>query len=472
MPATSPKELITKDHSSSQNLDPFFAPKSVAIVGASRNTYTFSGMILKNLLELRYEGPVYVVNPNADEIDEIKSYRSIGALPEVPELAIIVIRDFQGCLEALGKIGVKHVIVQTDLPMDAKKNEITDVIEGIAKKYRMRVLGPSTIGIIDFVHNFSTSLIPTRAHILRTNKATLEHPGLSYFCESGGLAGSMGWWQTPQSLPLSKVIHVGDGCDIKDHEVLRYLASDPNTKIISLFLRKIEPTFVQTVKEIAAIKPILFKKVGTRQYVDDLVKAGAIEVRDYIDLFEIAKVFLWCPLPRGPRVGIIGPSSGAIALVTNEMREQGLEIGMPSAETKQFILEKVGGSTCVRGNPVDYWPPRDFVGTRVCRVYHSASKALLADDNIDSLILALEFFSEIEFDFGIFEHVRKLFPNKPIITILIHAERDGQERIINVGTNLRLPIFVNEIERAVRGLGALVRFSKSVVQGQNPTEKS
>jgi len=443
-----------------QDLDPFFNPKSVAIVGASRNTYTFSGMILKNLLELRYEGPVYVVNPNANEIDEIKSYRNVLSLPEVPELAIIVVRDFSSCLESLGKIGVKHVIVETDLPADANKNEISNTIDGIAKKYGMRVLGPSTIGIIDFVHNFSTSIIPTRAHILRTNKATQDHPGLSYICESGGLAGSMGWWQTPQNLPLSKIVHVGDGCDVKDHEVLRYLVADPNTKVISLFLRKIEPALVQVVKDVAKIKPILFKKVGTQQNVEDLVRAGAIEVRDYIDLFEIAKLFLWCPFPRGSRVGIIGPSSGAIALVTNEMREQGLELGTPSAETKQFILEKVGGSTCMRGNPVDYWPPRDFVGTRVCRVYHSASKALLADDNIDALILTLEFFSEIEFDFGIFEHVRKLFPNKPIITVLIHAERDGQERILTVGTNLRLPIFVNEIERAVRGLAALVQFTK------------
>ncbi len=460
MPANPIKESSTKSKATTQNLDPFFSPKSVAVVGASRNTYTFSGMILKNLLELRYEGPVYVVNPNADEIDEIKSYRSVAVLPEVPELAIIVIRDFSGCLEALGKIGVKHVIVETDMPTDANKGEITHIIEDIARKYGMRVLGPSTIGIIDFVHNFSTTIIPTRAHILRTNKASPEHPGLSYICESGGLAGSMGWWQTPQNLPLSKIVHVGDACDVKDHEILRYLVADPNTKVISLFLRKIEPTLIQTVKDIAMIKPILFKKVGTRQYADDLIKAGAIEVRDYIDLFEIAKLFLWCPLPRGPRVGIIGPSSGAIALVTNEMREQGLEIGTPSAETKQFILEKVGGSTCVRGNPVDYWPPRDFVGTRVCRVYHSASKALLADDNIDALILTLEFFSEIEFDFGIFEHVRKLFPNKPIITILIHAEHDGQERILTVGTNIRLPIFLNEIERAVRGLAALVRYAK------------
>ncbi len=424
-------------------------------------------MILKNLLELRYEGPVYVINPNADEIDEIKSYRSIAALPECPELAIIVIHDFSSCLESLGKLGVKHVIIETDLPTDANKSEIARVIDDVSKKYDMRILGPSTIGIIDFVHNFSTSIIPTRAHILRTNKATPDHPGLSYICESGGLAGSMGWWQTPQNLPLSKVVHVGDACDIHDYEILRYLVADPNTEIISLFLRKIDPALVQTVKEVAMVKPILFKKVGTRQNVEDLVKAGAIEVRDYIDLFEIAKLFLWCPLPRGPRVGIIGPSSGAIALVTNEMREQGLEIGTPSAETKQFILEKVGGSTCVRGNPVDYWPPRDFVGTRVCRVYHSASKALLADDNIDSLILALEFFSEIEFDFGIFEHVRKLFPNKPIITVLIHAEHDGQERILTVSTNLRLPIFINEIERAVRGLAALVRFSKIKAEYRN-----
>ncbi|HMF29880.1 MAG TPA: CoA-binding protein, partial [Candidatus Lokiarchaeia archaeon] len=444
-----------------QDLDPFFNPKSVVIIGASRNTYTFSGMILKNLLELRYEGPIYLINPNVEEIDGVKAYCRVLDLPEVPDLGVVVLRDFTQCLDALGTLGVKHVIIESEVTSEEVRTEISELLEGYSQTYGMRIIGPSTIGLIDFPHNFSTSLIPTRAHILRNNQATEEMPGLSYLCQSGGLAGSMGWWQAPQNTPLSKVAHLGDACTVGEAEVLRYLVNDPKTAVISLFLRKISPELVQAVAELAKIKPILFKKVGSRDYVDELLAAGAMEVRDYNDLFEIAKLFVWCPLPQGSRVGIIGPSSGAIALVVNEMRAVGLEIGNPSQKTKEFILEKVGGSTCVRGNPVDYWPPRDFVGTRVCKVYHNASKALLADDNIDSLILALEFFSEIEFDFGIFEHVRNLFPNKPIITILIHPEHDGQERIIQVGTKLHLPIFVNEIERAVRGLALLTQFAKA-----------
>ena len=133
------------------------------------------------------------------------------------------------------------------------------------------------------------------------------------------------------------------------------------------------------------------------------------------------------------------------------MRNQGLSLAKVSNEHKDIILDKVGGSTCNLGNPVDYWPPERFVGTKICEIYNTSSKTLLQDTAVDGLILALEFFIEIEFDFSIFEKIKKTFPNKPIITILIQAEHEGAKRVIKSASELKIPAFENEIERAVRG---------------------
>ena len=133
------------------------------------------------------------------------------------------------------------------------------------------------------------------------------------------------------------------------------------------------------------------------------------------------------------------------------MRKQGLSLARVSQEHKQIILNKVGGSTCKLGNPVDYWPPEKFVGTKICEIYNTSSKTLLKDNAVDGLILALEFFIEIEFDFVIFDKIKKTFPDKPIIAILIQAEHEGAKRVIKAASNLKIPVFENEIERAVRG---------------------
>lgn len=448
---------------SKKDLDPFFEPSSVVIIGASRNTFTFNGMILKNLLELRFPAErIHVVNPNAEEIHGIRPLKRIQDLPETPDLAIVVTRhDVLNCLRVLGRRGVRHVLLESDLA-PAVLEEHHDDIRQVVEQYDMVVVGPSTIGIINYPANFSTSIIPTRIHILEKNRGERKSVGLSFLAQSGGLAGSFGWWSPSQLLPISKVVHLGSerAYTVREHHILRYLFEDDETRVIALFLKDISPELVQVMERYKGLKPVLFKTVGHPARAQDLEQAGAIQVRDYIDLFEIGKMFLWSPLPKGPRLGIIGPSSGAISLFLGEMADRGLELAHPTPETRDYIHAEIQGSVPARGNPVDFWPPAEFVGTKICHVYDVASRALLADPNVDGLFLALEFFNEIEFDFAIFHAIQRRFPDKPIVAVLIHAEHDGAKRIMRCSTQLRIPVFENEVERAVRGYHALLRFAR------------
>ena len=434
-----------------KNLEPFFNPKSILIVGVSRKAYTFSYTILKNLLEIFYRGKLYVLNPNADEILGIKSYHSLDELPEVPELAVVVVgKKIAEIFEKLAKFGVKNIAIESEFRIETEDPILIDELLNISEKYGVSFMGPSMLGIINFNNNFTTSIIPVRQYLMQRHRKVKE--GISFIAQSGGLAGAMGWWAPSQELPISKVIHLGYGFDINDADVLEYFKEDEKTKVISLFLREITDDIIDAVEEVAMIKPILFFYVGKDEFREQkLIEVGGISVLNYIELFDLAKIFLWCPEPKGSNLGIVGPSSGAIYLIVKEMRNQGLSLAKVSKEHKDIILNKVRGSTCNLGNPVDYWPPERFVGTKICEIYNTSSKTLLQDNAVDGLILALEFFIEIEFDFNIFEKIKKTFPNKPIITILIQAEREGAKRVIKSASELKIPIFKNEIERAVRG---------------------
>jgi len=445
-----------------KNLEPFFNPNSILIVGASRKAYTFSYTILKNLLEIFYRGKVYILNPNADEILGIKSYHSIDDLPEIPELAVIVLgKNIPHIFEKLAKFGIKNIAIESELRIDTTDPDLIEKLTLISKKYKVSYMGPSMLGIINFINNFTTSIIPVRQYLMQKHRKIKE--GVSFLAQSGGLAGAMGWWNPSQDLPISKVIHLGYGFDIDDADVLDYFKEDKTTKVISLFLREITDGIIKSVKELASIKPVLFFYVGKEEQKEqELINAGGIAVTNYIELFEFAKIFLWCPEPKSPELGIIGPSSGAIYLIIKEMRKQGLSLAKLTNDHKNIILEKVGGSTCDLGNPVDYWPPERFVGTKICEIYNTSSKTLLNDDGVDGLILALEFFTEIEFDFNIFSNIKKSNPHKPIITILIQAEHEGVKRVIKTASELKIPVFENEVERAVRGYKILYEWHSKI----------
>ncbi|MFX0081076.1 MAG: CoA-binding protein [Candidatus Hodarchaeota archaeon] len=445
-----------------KNLEPFFNPKSILIVGASRKAYTFSYTILKNLLEIFYRGKLFILNPNADEILGIKSYHSIEQLPEIPELAVIVLgKEIPHVFEKLAKFGIKNIAIESELRIDTTDPDLIEKLTRISKEYGVSYMGPSMLGIINFINNFTTSIIPVRQYLMQKHRKVKG--GVSLIAQSGGLAGAMGWWNPSQDLPISKVIHLGYGFDINDADILDYFKEDNTTKVISLFLREITEGIIKSVKELASLKPVLFFYVGREEQKEqELIKAGGIAVTNYIELFEFAKIFLWCPEPKSPNLGIIGPSSGAIYLIIKEMRKQGLSLAKLTNDHKNIILEKVGGSTCDLGNPVDYWPPERFVGTKICEIYNTSSKILLNDDAVDGLILALEFFTEIEFDFNIFKNIKNSNPDKPIITILIQAEHEGVKRVIKTASELKIPVFENEVERAVRGFKILYEWYSKI----------
>lgn len=446
-----------------KSLAPFFGPKSILLIGASRNTFTFNGTLVKNLRESRYKGKLYIVHPEAEEIMGVKCFHSIKNLPEIPELAIILLGNgIDKTIQTLADYGIKYCMIGSDIARKTDELETRMKLRKTAEKNNMLIMGPGMIGIINTANYFTSSIIPVRRHILQKHRRYRKHGSMSFLAESGGLSGALGWWTPSQFFSISKVIHTGHSINVTNADILQFLYDDPETDVISLFLKNPTQEFIEVLNKNSMKKPTLYKMVGKDPtFIEKLRKSGAIEVENYIELFEFAKVFLWCPPPEnflGDNIGIIGPSSGAIYLLASEMRKHGIHIAPLNPKTKEFILEKVGGSTCLEGNPVDFWPPKKFLGTDVCNIYYISSNALLGDNLVDGLFIALEFFNEIEFDFEILEEIKDRFPDKPIITVLIHAEKEGRERIISAATKMQIPVFIDEIERAIRAYSLLIKY--------------
>ncbi|MFX0098803.1 MAG: CoA-binding protein [Candidatus Hodarchaeota archaeon] len=458
---------MTDDFSYKQ-LESFFNPSSVALIGVSRDINTFNGILLKNLLEINYKGKIYPVNPYAKEILGMKCFPRILELPETPELGIILHSDIIPILENCGKKGIKNIVIQSDISLkgDKEREDIERQIQEITRKYNISFIGPSLIGLINFPSNFTTSIIPIRSHIARLGEKS-ENASIGFMAQSGGLSGACGWWNPSQSMSFSKVIHLQEKFlgSVNEEQFLRYLMADENTKVISLFLRNISDTMIDIVRECSSKKPILFKKCGKPIKVDELKEAGALEVQNYLDLFEIAKVFVFSPLPYGNRIGLIGPSSGAIDVVYNEFKGNNLKIGKPSNEVREKLIKVLQGKLPRRCNPVDYWPPPRFLSHEVTKVHYDTADLLLSDDNIDALFLVLEFFHEIEINISIFGNLVKKYPDKPIMGVLIQAEKEGGNRLMKSATKLKIPIF-KEPERLVKAYSLLNQFRQIREKGR------
>lgn len=433
-------------------LSSFFSPKSVAIIGASAKEGKFGYQIIKNLKNIRYNGKIFPVNSNTKgNILNFTTYKSLEELPEVPELVVIILPP-EEALRAVYKsldYGIKNIMLESSFISE----KIEDELRNASCQMGFRIMGSNSIGLINFNDRFSTSIIPVRCKIGKDAQ-------VGYIAQSGGLAGGCGWWKPYTGCGFSKVIHLGRSCDINEAEVIEYLTEDDNTKVITLFLNRISDRIINTVKNCAKIKPIIFLRLENSPPFDKLEKAGAIPVTTYKDLFEISKAFIQAPLLKGENIGVIGPSSGALSLITSKLKEFSLKVAKKlSPETEKILRENVLHKESKVLNPVDYWPPTKFDGEEVGCKYKAATEALLSDKNVDAVIIILELFREIEFDVvRAFSGLKNKYPTKPIIAACVQVETDVLERVLEGLSELNLLCYDFNIEKSVQALSALRKF--------------
>ncbi|MCM8830245.1 MAG: acetate--CoA ligase [Candidatus Omnitrophica bacterium] len=445
----------------------FFTPESVAVIGASKHPDKLGFKILKNVVDGGYKGKVYPVNPSAEgDILNLKSYKSISEVPTPPELAIIVIpaKFVPDVAEECGKKGVKGLIVISagfkEAGEEGKKRE--ELLTEIVKKYKMRMIGPNCLGVIDPINNLNASFaieIPPKGKI-------------SFITQSGALGTAVLDWAVKEDIGLSKFVSFGNMADISETDLIEYFGKDPDTSVILLYMEGLKDgkKFIEIARKLAMKKPIIMVKAGKsaagskavsshtgslagseNAYNAALKQAGVIRANSVQELFDYAMAFSSQPEPKGRNVAVVTNAGGPAVMATDAIEAEGLRPALISEKTKALLREFLPPSANIN-NPVD------ILGDGLADRYKKAMDVVLADENVDAVVAILtpQVVTQVsESAEQISEAAKK--HKKPVVASFMGGKRveEGIEILMKRGVpNYPFP------ERAVSSIRAMVNYKE------------
>jgi acetyl coenzyme A synthetase (ADP forming)-like protein len=373
-------------------LDRFFRPKSIAIVGASKNSMKIGHAALKNILISDYECKVYPINLKEKEILGVICYEKLADVPGSIDLVLIAVpaKTVPQILRECVQKKVKYVIIISSGFSEAGNNELEDELRKIIETSNIRVLGPNTMGYKNASDNLDASfvfVVPRRGN-------------LALISQSGALGIGMIYLANNEFVGVSKIIGAGNKIDIDDDDLIEYFSHDPETKVIGLYIEQVKDgrAFMNSIK--ACDKPVLVVKAGgssagaratashtgsmagsDKIYTAAIKQAGGIRCRDVVELFDMARALAGQPPAQGNRIGIITNGGGLGILLTDACEANGLVIPKLSSVTYKKI-DKILPDLVKPNNPVDLVADAGFYR------YEACTKALLEDPNIDGIIVA------------------------------------------------------------------------------------
>ena len=451
----------------------FFEPKSVAVVGATNNPLKFGHYLLLNIIDLGFKGKVYPVNLKADEVLGLKAYPRVDLIPDEVEVVAIIVPapSVPQVVRDCAKKGVKGVVILSSGFREAGGEGVKferEIVE-TAKKAGIRIVGPNTTGILNTSNGFTTSFAPL---------PKLRKGNVAFIAQTGLFAAAAFWWiLSAEPFSLSKVMGLGNKSDVDDSEALEYLARDEDTEVIAMYMEGVKDglKFLEAARKAAKNKPVLILKSGrteagmqasmshtgslaVRDEIFDAVckKVGAIRVKDFEELMDLAKAFALQPLAKGNRIGIVSMTGAGCVMAADYSAEYGLEVAELSDETVKYIESYLPSRVKVK-NPFDNEMLFESVGPEDCQKISLGG--VLGDENVDCAVCVLPSSPMFAFDVETpLKEIREKYPDKPFTINLI-----GSKDVVDLWTkqleDISVPVYPS-IERCVRALGALSKYHK------------
>ena len=374
-----------------RNLEFVLHPRSIAVFGASTRPASVGAVIIENIVEGGFEGPIWPVNPKHGEIAGRPCYRTTKDLPEAPDLSVIVTppETVPGIVRDLGNIGSKAAVVITaGLTME---NGLKQAMLDAAKPNLFRIVGPNTLGVL-------TPKLKLNASFSHRNASK---GGIALLSQSGAIVTALVDWSLDNNVGFSHIVSLGDMADVDVADYLDMLASDPSTHAILMYLETIPNPrkFMSAARAAARLKPVVAIKSGRhdqaakaamthtgalaggdRAVSAAFTRAGILRVGGLIELFDAAETLsLLEPLQRS-RLGIVTNGGGAGVLTVDDLLDRRCELATFSPTTIER-LNTCLPSTWSKGNPVD------IIGDASPRRYAEAIQAVAADPATDALMV-------------------------------------------------------------------------------------
>lgn len=348
-------------------LDVLFAPRSVAVVGATERPGSVGRTVLWNLISNPFGGTVYPINPKRPNVLGIKAWPSLGALPERVDLAIVVTpaQAVPGVIQECAELGIRGAIILSAgfKEIGAEGERLEQEILRIAQAAQVRIIGPNCLGVMRPPSGFNA-----------TFAGAMARPGnVAFISQSGALLTSILDWSLREAVGFSAFVSVGSMLDVGWGDLIDYLADDPMTRSILLYMESIGDAraFLSAAREVALTKPIIVIKAGrTAQAAqaaashtgsltgsDEVLSAafrrtGVLRVDSIADLFYMAETLARQPRPAGRRLTVLTNAGGPGVLATDALVSGGGELATLSASTLK-ALDAFLPTQWSHGNPVD-----------------------------------------------------------------------------------------------------------------------
>jgi acetyltransferase len=378
-------------------LNPLFAPKSVAVFGASDRPDSVGQIVFHNMLQSGFKGKLYPINSKNAEVQGLRAYATIAAVGEPVELVVIATppQTVPAIIEECGLHGVKAAVIITAGFGEAGAQGIAlekELMEA-AHRYNIRLIGPNCLGIMR----------PSIGLNATFNNGAANVGNIAFVSQSGALCTAILDWANRNDVGFSSVVSMGSSTDVDFGEILDYLVSDPNTQSILMYIEGIRNarSFMSALRAAARIKPVILVKVGrhaagskaamshTASLVgaDDVFDAavsrvGVVRVQTITQLFSAAKALSCGFKPTGNRLAIVTNGGGPGVMAVDRAEDLGLSIATLSDSTIEYLNQHLPPN----------WPhsnPVDIIGDAQADRYHHAVKACLEDENVDGVLAIL-----------------------------------------------------------------------------------
>jgi len=449
---------------------PILNPRSVALVGASRQPGTIGAALLANLKRCGFTGPIYPINPKAKEVDGLPAYPTVCAVGSPVDMALVAVPAsmVEDTIHDCARAGVRGVVIVTsgfgELSQEGREAERR--LRDLCRASGMRMVGPNCMGVLNTDPATSMNAVFVPPWPPAGNIGMLSQSGaLGYVILDRIEALNIG---------LSTFISVGNKVDVSGNDLLAYWSEDPRTDVIVLYLESFgnPRKFARVAPEVARRKPIVAVKsgrsaAGTRAAtshsaslanldvaVDALFEqAGVIRTSTLEELMDVAVLLANQPVPSGPRVGVISNGGGPGILLADACEARGLklpELAPDTVEALRQVLPKMAGLA----NPVD------MIASATAAHYASAIECVGKDPNIDSLIviyLPPHLHDPAEVASAICEASGKVPLEKPVLTVFMSSR--GVPAPLSSGPRGRLPSY-SFPENAAIALAAAERYSR------------
>jgi len=345
-----------------------FYPDSVAIVGLSSRPNNIPRLTLENTLRWGYSGRIFGVNPKSDDeqVDGIRMYKSIGALPEIPDLvyALVPAKFVPGIVEECGQKGVQWMAIPSGgfSEYSEEGNMLAQQTVANAQKYGIKFVGPNGLTVANVENGLCLPFVP----ILRP-----AFGGMSIISQSGGVILTMWNVIIDENIGVAKVASIGNKLNLDEVDFLEYFGNDPATSIICMYLESITrgADLIKVAEKID--KPIVVYKANTTQIGkkaamshtaamsndEEIInmafeKAGIIRIHNYHDFFAVAKAFKLPPM-HGKRVMVMSPAGGFSVITADLCENAGFEFADPGKNFYQGLQKFSNAGVIQFSNPLD-----------------------------------------------------------------------------------------------------------------------